>query len=462
MLGKKLRMTAARAAVICVAILCVGTLGFMPVQATTGADGGTADLPAEDLYVNTVLSKDEAFLGEKVVLTYELFSRYNLESYGFSDYNGIDGVIAKDVPQDQLRSELVSVDGVTYAWYETRQFILDPIRPGVYEIPSFTLRVNIVTETRSGAGGFSSLFRSSEPRDLQTDARELAVNSLPTAGRPDGFSGIVGQLQLNGTYSREEVEYGDSLVFELTASGSCNLDGFTDIFGGGLPGFTVYETLKNSAESVESGQYRARKEFEAILVPEQTGALDIAPISISYFDPATGRYETAEVPGTEINVLGDMPMQTPGGSLGAAGAAETVRVSQVNYTDTDDEYISLRIRRDVLAGVLIGAAALVVFAFFFMRYLAKRKNRDDTMESLYKKLLASDDVGEAYNLFNSMVKYRYGLSLKASSQSAIRDSLLDTATAEKVIGIMEYMESAEARGEGGCAGLKERARGVTL
>ena len=455
------------------------------LEVTVGAGAAAEESSAQDLYVETVVSHDESFLGEKVVLTYELYTRYNIESFGFTDYTGIDGVMAKETPQERLGSELVYIDGVQYAKYEAKQLVIDPIRPGLYTIPSFNLQVNVMTGGSGQGGIFGGMFSHSEPVYLQTETKRLNVKPLPETGKPPGFSGIVGQLELSGDYSREEVEYGDSLTLLVEASGACNLDGFKSVFAGQLPGFTVYETQKNTEEYVENNRYRARKGFEVILVPEKPGLLEAPPVSVPYFNPETGKYESAEIPGASINVLGEISPQGPGG--GETGVVETVRVSQVSYSEENGEYFTVRLKKMALIWILAGIAVVVFLVVLFLRIAANRKKQDRTMEVLYKSCMAAKEVEEVFSLLNDMMKHRYGLSLKASPKSAIKSRLegegavsrgsrshgsdghsdhsagaANDGLASKVIDIMEYMESSKAREPDSAHGLKEKIKQLRL
>jgi hypothetical protein len=429
------------------------------LQVTVGAAPSKEGEAESDLFVKTVLSRDEAYLGEKIVLTYELYSRYNIENFGFTDYTAIDGVIAKDMPEDQLKAEYVYLDGIRYAKYEAKQLILDPIKAGTLTIPSFKLQVNVVA---SGPGGlFGRILTRTQALYLQTEEKELTVKPLPSEGKPADFAGIVGSLQLEGHYSREEVQYGDSLTLQITASGSGNLDGLKKIFPGGLPGFTLYETQKNAAESVENGQYRVQKEFEVILVPEKTGVIEAAPVSIPYFNPDTGKYERAEIPGTAITVLGEMPAQTGSGGEGGQGgqqtAMETVRITQVNYAAANDGYLTIKMSKQVLYGVLIGLGVLLILAVAVIAFASKRKKRDAALKSLYRQLMASKDIHEVYRLFGDIIKHCYNLSLKASPQSEIRSRIPNAGLAAQVAEIMDYMESRENKD---CSDLKAKIKRI--
>jgi hypothetical protein len=425
------------------------------LEVTVRESSATDDGAAQDIFVTTILSKADPYLGEKVIISYELYSLYYIENFGFTDNTTINGMIAKDIPADQLNAEYIYLDGVRYAKYEIKQLMLDPIKSGPQTIPSFNLQVNIITEESSG-GIFGGFLNSSRPVYLQTEAKELLVKPLPAEGRPKDFSGIVGELQLHGNYSREQVNYGDSLSLQIIASGNCNLDGLKKAINGEVPGFAVYETTKNTTESVIDNAYYVQREFEAILVPEKNGVIDIAPISISYFNPASKKYERAQIPGATIEVLGDMPQLSSGrGSL--AAAIETVKIAQVNYTSENDDYIMLQVKKQVLYGILLGLIVLLIIAAIVLWLVLKRKKQDQALKSLYKQLMFSKDTNEVYSLFCSMIKHCYEVSLKASSQRAVISNLPDAALAAQVVEIMDYMESQEQKD---CQHLKDKTSSV--
>jgi hypothetical protein len=264
-------------------------------------------------------------------------------------------------------------------------------------------------------------------------------------------------LHLEGNFSREVVDYGDSLLLTVTASGNCNLDGLKKIFTTSPPGFKVYETQKNTAESVTNNQYTAQKDFEIILVPEKTGAINIAPISISYFDPKSEKYRQAEIAGVTIEVLGDMPATQSGTVGGQAAPLETVKITQVNYTKTDEGYFTIHLNKQILYKVLLGLGVLLIITAILISLLVKRKRQDLVLKSLYRQLLAAQDINETYNLFCEMTKRRYNISNKASPQNAVLNSLPQPEIAAQVADIMDYMESD---GEKECSCLKEKIKGV--
>ena len=197
---------------------------------------------------------------------------------------------------------------------------------------------------------------------MLTEQKEITVKPLPVEGQPAGFSWVVGKPEIDAEYSAAEVELGDSVALKVTVSGNCSLEGLDRIIGDDLPGFTVYQSEKRYEEFFENNRYNAVKEFEILLVPNKTGSLSIDPIYLPYFDPESGKYELAEIPGTTITVSGeDGSMMV--GTAGSGSAVNTVRIDQISYMPEGEGYLMIRIRNEYLyAGAAVLAVALIITA----------------------------------------------------------------------------------------------------
>jgi hypothetical protein len=391
---------------------------------------------AKDIFVKTILSDNEVYFGQKIVLTYELYSRYNIENFGLLDKTDINGFIRKEVSQDKLKAEYVYVDGKKYVKYQAKQLYLSPTKAGTFTIPSYRFQANVST------GDF---FASSKPFYLQTEARELKVRQLPLNNQPADFSGIVGNLSVDAKYSKQEIDLKDSLALNVTLMGDCSLDGVKKIIKGTIPGFSVYETQKNTEEEIENNRYKVKKEFEIILVPEKNGDIKIDPVYIPYFNPKSGNYEKAEILGTTIRVKGDIPqnqVQTQSGTKSGTSSVplETIKIDQVSYEPQNDGYLTLKLKTNNLLIGLFLLIVLVAIAFAVFWIDSHRKKQDKNLFDLYKKLNSSDDQNEIYNIFNNMIKYRFNLSLKASPRSLIINRFSGSELIDPVLEIMDYME----------------------
>lgn len=228
---------------------------------------------------------------------------------------------------------------------------------------------------------------------------------------------------------------------------------------GEIPGLTVYENLKNTEETIKDYSYFANKTFEAILIPEKTGSVDVPAISISYFNPVTEKYEAAEIAGVTIVVNGNMPQQNFNNS-NWLNDNETLVISQVNYSDSNSEYFAIQIKKESVYIIIAIFIILFALSIFLIWVISIRKKKNTTLKNLYKQLSAATDINEIYSLFNDMIKYRYNLNLKTNSQNTVRNNLPDSNLAEKLIDIMSYMESSEAKEKKGCLYLKDNIKSI--
>lgn len=401
---------------------------------------------AEDLFIKPVLSDGEMYLGQKAVLTYELYSRYNIENFGFLDNIAIDGFICADIPDDQLKAGYVYLNGNKYVMYEARQLLLSPMKAGTYTIPAYNFQVNVST------GDF---FSSAKPVYLKTKPLELTVKPLPSP--PVGFSGVVGKMNVDAAYSRQQLNYGDSLTLRVTASGNCNLDPLTRIFTGNVEGFAVYETQKDTEDGVENNQYHSKKEFEIILVPETTGELNIPPVFLTFFNPETGSYEQAEIPGTTITVLGEVPVAQAPAQSGYT-PLETVRIEQVSYNLRDGEYLTLQLKKETVVVVLLVTGVVLILAVAAILFLAWRRKQNNNLHKLYQQIQRSNDRNEIYNLFSAMMRDYFNISLKASTRDAVSARLSDCGFGSEILGIRDALEARSSNAD--LAKLKNRIREV--
>jgi hypothetical protein len=391
---------------------------------------------AKDLFVKTILSSNEIYFGQKTVLSYELYcrSRYNIEDYGFRENVNIKDFISKDIQKDKLKANMEYVDGNKYAKYEVKKTFLSPVKTGKFTIPEYNLQANVST----GDGFFDSY----TPVYLKTEAKEITVKPLPQANKPADFSGIVGNLKLETGYSRQEVNYGESITLSITASGNCNLDDVKKIVSDKIPGFSVYQTVKNTEESLENNQYNARKEFEIILVPEKNGKVTLDPMYVSFFNPESGSYEKAEIPGTTITVNGDVP-QVQSGNFNPGNSdakAETIKISQVDYKPKNQGYLTIQLKKDYLLKGSVIFVILIIAAVLFILVFFRWRKQDKKLQGIYRQICNADDKNEIYNLFNDMMKYCFNVSLKASSRNDIEQKLADHKVTLPVLEVMSIME----------------------
>jgi len=129
-------------------------------------------------------------------------------------------------------------------------------------------------------------------KEIYATSKPLAitVKDVPREGRPDCYTGAIGQFQLAADLTPRESKVGDPLTLTLTLRGRGSLAGAKAPELGKLPAvaerFKVYEaTQKNEAEAVH---------FIYALRPLAEGDAPFPAVPVAYFDVDQERYETLQ------------------------------------------------------------------------------------------------------------------------------------------------------------------------
>ena len=137
----------------------------------------------------------------------------------------------------------------------------------------------------------------------RSNAVQLDVRPLPQPA-PAGFSGAVGQFTLESTLTPEHPKTGEPVTWTLTLSGTGNWPS-----GVALPARAVPSDLrtlqpKQRSSFGDNGRFSGEVSEDLVIVPNQPGELALAPVQFVYFNPESGRYETAEARPPTVQVTG--------------------------------------------------------------------------------------------------------------------------------------------------------------
>ncbi|MFW5859806.1 MAG: BatD family protein [Planctomycetota bacterium] len=148
---------------------------------------------------------------------------------------------------------------------------------------------------------------------LPVTGDEVEVVPLPETGRPAGYGGLVGEVELEATLDKQHVALGSGLRLRVSVSGE-RLDLLNRLALPEFPDVAVYP------EGVEDT--RERKVFTYDLVPERVGEYVLPAVSIPWFDPRDRSYKRATtqelsftvIPGRTVArpTLGDATSETSG------------------------------------------------------------------------------------------------------------------------------------------------------
>lgn len=185
------------------------------------------------------------------------------------------------------------MNGTIYGTGVVQQFLLYPQITGDILIDPVQISVLIQKKVKSQSDPFFGDFFSSYqtiPREIVSKPVTIKVKPLPGV-KPADFSGVVGKLDLKATLNKESVNVNDAVNFKVVLSGNANLKIASAPTLKLSPDIEVYDPkitddLKNGINGT-TGQ----KTFEYLLIPRHYGEFTIPPITYTYFNIATGKYE---------------------------------------------------------------------------------------------------------------------------------------------------------------------------
>lgn len=251
-------------------------------------------------FIHVVADRTKVRVGEQITVTWLLYTRSEVLKYEpkpprFDDL----WVETLYEPQNYLNYSEEVVGQRTYAVAVLAKRAIFPTRAGKLVIPAFHADVATM------ATPFGS------PLRLSSKEVPIEVEALPP-GAPAGFDpGLVGQFQIEASIDRDNVPAGESveLTLSLRGEGAIRRSKIPSL---SIDGFDVYPP-RDFQEHLDLGgdKVRGDRRFSYVLTPNKGGTLPIGPIEISYFNTATGRYDTARSDLMKVKVVGD-PSQLPG------------------------------------------------------------------------------------------------------------------------------------------------------
>jgi hypothetical protein len=132
-------------------------------------------------------------------------------------------------------------------------------------------------------------------------AAEVVAEEPPAAGRPPGWAGLIGPVEVSVYATPDRVALGESVSLTVTVQGETNVWTAPIAFPFPPDEAEVFERPSDlSRDMGRSLGLRWHRGFD--LVPRRAGRLEIPALAVAYFDPATGRYGEAHTPALAIEV----------------------------------------------------------------------------------------------------------------------------------------------------------------
>jgi hypothetical protein len=232
-----------------------------------------------------------AFVGEQIVLRIRILRRPDVSAAVWLSGPAFPGFRSDPLPGSSGEAR-VHEQGAAYLVFEERHALF-AVRAGLLRIPVARLQCTLHTLPGRPATAFVATL---------APAAVDAV-ALPAEGRPEGFSGLVGDIGIEVVVEPRTLTLGQSLHAEMSIEGEADLRDVPPPFGGAreISGAEIFAARPKLI--VDPGdRLRLRRSFALDLVPRSTGVFVLPAIRVPFFDPRRRRYAIAASLPVEIRV----------------------------------------------------------------------------------------------------------------------------------------------------------------
>ncbi len=258
----------------------------------------------DNLYLVADISKTNPYLNEPITVVYKLYFSYNIGITNWRELNKpkYNDFWSQNIDIKQLVAEDGMFKGERYRYVVLRKTVLYPQKSGKLEIEPLSLDIDCQVPTNR-RNFWGQALMTEDSKRVSAGSKVITVKALPEAGKPEDFSGAVGQFDFKVKPSKTVLKNGESLDLDISVAGTGNLKLFT------LPkpvlpsALEMYDPVHDENVSTPLTGMTGRISDKYTIIPQYKGNYQIKPLSFTYFDLATNRYKTITSQPISITVL---------------------------------------------------------------------------------------------------------------------------------------------------------------
>lgn len=257
----------------------------------------------ENLYLVADVSKTNPYINEPITVVYKLyFANIGISNLGESSKPKYNDFWSQNIEIKQLAAEEGIFKGQNFRFIVLKKVVLYPQKSGRLKIEPLSLSVDVQLPTNR-RDMFGRMMLTETTKRVSAGAKTINVKPLPEAGKPDDFSGAVGDFDFKVTPSKTTLKHGESLDLVVSVTGKGNLKLFS------LPkpvvpnALEMYDAVHSEDISTPLSGMAGKSSDSYAIIPQYRGNYPVKPMQFSYFDLSSGTYKTLRSPQIMINVL---------------------------------------------------------------------------------------------------------------------------------------------------------------
>ena len=280
----------------------------------------------------------------------------------------------------------------------------------------------------------------SSAQTIKTNPLKIKVLPLPEKGKPNNFSGAVGDYQMDVSLKQNEIERGQPVQITAKVWGKGNIQTISEPVSSLSVEFKKLSANGKEDLIKEKTGVSGSKSFDIVLIPFKEGKFTLPPFEFSYFDPVKKEYRTLKSRELLLNIL---PSKVPLPQEYEKGLADESAKKQTAPIIIPWQKIGTSIFA-IVTSVYFGLPVLVIIVLTIIFVLYRKYHERlmaDPAKPRQKQALkvAQKRLKKAFHLlkknelknflgeiFNSTAKYlgdKYGFSAAGITTDGLRDIL---------------------------------------
>ncbi|SFE58141.1 Oxygen tolerance [Flavobacterium xueshanense] len=345
----------------------------------------------ENLYLVADVSKTNPYINEPITVVYKLyFANIGISNLGESSKPKYNDFWSQNIEIKQLAAEEGIFKGQNFRFIVLKKVVLYPQKSGRLKIEPLSLSVDVQLPTNR-RDMFGRMMLTETTKRVSAGAKTITVKPLPETGKPEDFSGAVGDFDFKVTPSKTNLKHGESLDLVVSVTGKGNLKLFS------LPkpvvpnALEMYDAVHSEDISTPLSGMAGKSSDSYTIIPQYRGNYPVKPMQFSYFDLSSGAYKTLHSSQIMINVL-DGP--TPADSTATDGNKNKITTIEEFKTIKSKTNFAVINKKDFFGSNLFIGLLLLPFLLVPIIVLFKKK----------KEAMDGDISGNRIRMNNKLAK----------------------------------------------------------
>lgn len=264
----------------------------------------------QNIHLVAEVSNLNPYVGEGIYVVYKLFVSFDISvnDWRVSESPQYNGFWNQDIEVTEINQQKGKYNGEDYRYIVLKKAVLIPQRSGELIIEPMKMDFSVGIPTGRG-DFFGNMITRNISYATQSPVKTVRVKALPEEGKPDGFTGAVGEFEFKVFADKNVLKANEAAQIKVEVKGSGNLKLFEIpkiITPAELEAFTPEhkEEVINSLNGL-----RGTVSDAYTVVPQFKGKYKIPEVTFSYFNPKEKKYHTilAEAVFVEVTEGNDMP-----------------------------------------------------------------------------------------------------------------------------------------------------------